>query len=160
MRLRFEFTDRGTASLPCVVERSCPRVPERWHADPDSLGWLATTLDPVRYAIVRAEGASHACGCVLSLELDLLLQGFPTPPPAPPVTSIRTLNSLYELDWTHGRARRVFGVNPPTDCFTPDGDWKQFNVITQPRVGESWLLHNMQGGSCISSLVTEIGVAG
>jgi hypothetical protein len=39
-------------------------------------------------------------------------------------TVITTRNSVYEI--YGNRARRVAGLNPPTSCFSPQGEWKQF----------------------------------
>jgi hypothetical protein len=157
MRLRFEFTDRGTATLPVVVERACPRVAGRWHPDVDSLRWLAGRLDPVRYALIRAHVCD--CGCCPSVELDLVLQGQPPPPVAAQILTVTTLNSVYELD-LRGRARRVTGLNPPTLCFTPDGHWQPVTLIAQPRLAESWVVHHASGRSCVSSIVTRIEASG
>lgn len=154
MRLRFEFTDRGTRSLPVVVERLCPRVPGRWHPDTDSLMYLSGVVDPVRYALVRAHECD--CGCCASVELDLLMQDLPIPPESAQLLGVSTFNSRYLVDVAHGRAMREHGINPPTPCFTPDGQWQPITLMAQPRPGESWLLHHGNGMSCVSSVVTGI----
>lgn len=42
-----------------------------------------------------------------------------------------TRNSVFEVDPDARRVRRVSGVNPPTEHFAPDGDWKVCTDATE-----------------------------
>lgn len=41
-----------------------------------------------------------------------------------------TLNSTYEFDLKEKKVRRESGLNPPTDRFRPDGEWKPYTSLS------------------------------
>jgi hypothetical protein len=47
----------------------------------------------------------------------------------------KTKNSVYEIDKLGMMIRRVSGVNPPTDRFAPNGDWKPYSYISPIHIG-------------------------
>lgn len=67
------------------------------------------------------------------------------------MTTINTLNSTYEIDFQNQRIRRVQGINPPTDHFDPDGEWKDYEEIFafNDRLVVAW----PDGTSSVSTLI-------
>jgi len=53
----------------------------------------------------------------------------------------KTNNSTYEVDGME--IRRISGTNPPTNHFSPDGEWKTFKDISSIQINYpvwiSWL---------------------
>lgn len=43
--------------------------------------------------------------------------------------------SLYELDRSNNRIRRLIGINNPTDRQGKDGEWKQYSTVSAIKVG-------------------------
>lgn len=50
-------------------------------------------------------------------------------------TLYHTANSVYEVDEEARRVRRVYGDNPPTDRFAPEGEWKTFQSVSEAAGG-------------------------
>lgn len=44
-------------------------------------------------------------------------------------TPFKTRNSSYEIDYEEKVIRRISGENPPTNHFSPDGDWKRYSSV-------------------------------
>lgn len=53
---------------------------------------------------------------------------------------IQTQNSTYEIDTTRSLARRVVGANEPTPRFNQDGEWHEYVRISDPTLGEAFVI--------------------
>ncbi len=47
---------------------------------------------------------------------------------------VHTANSTYQLDMKGKRIRRIRGRVDPTPRFSPDGEWKEFEMISAVRL--------------------------
>lgn len=48
--------------------------------------------------------------------------------------------SVYEFDLENKRVRRLVGIKDPTPRQGTDGEWKEFEWATDPRVGQQVLI--------------------
>lgn len=53
---------------------------------------------------------------------------------------VETLNSKYEIDTDGKKVRRLTGQNQPTQRQGQDGDWRTFEEVLEPTVGNSLLI--------------------
>lgn len=101
-------------------------------------------------------GDETDCGGTASVELDLVMQNLQAPRPAASLVVLTALNSQYTARLADGRVRRDFWINPPTPCFTPNGVWQPVTLMARARLGESWVVHQANGMSCVSTVDTRV----
>jgi hypothetical protein len=73
---------------------------------------------------------------------------------------ISTENSTYELDEPNKRVRRLNGIENPTPRQGRDGEWRDYETITEPVIGNRllivWEFENGVAKSTQTSPIKEI----
>lgn len=71
---------------------------------------------------------------------------------------IPTENSVYELDSMNRRVRRLSGTGAPTECFSPEGEWKYYERMAIH--DESLLFIWLSGAPHAFTLTSRIRIGG
>jgi hypothetical protein len=76
-----------------------------------------------------------------------------------PMTTVVTTasGSIYELDTTRRRVRRVHGHHAPTDRQGHDGDWADYHAVNAPEVGRRLLIvWDVEGVTAKATVTTPV----